>query len=175
MTRFLLWVRTYCISCVVQQTSGVKDLSSLVRYDDSCCNKACSKYHTCSMTTPKYMLPQRLVIYLESNAVILYKFWRPQPTLPCLGLQSGLQYSFTKKTSAVVSLSSPSLRFVNSHGGSRIATASFYCFCTSLQPLHIPDYNIQKFSVQKCLLLNRALYCSLCTQILKNLKISRHC
>ena len=25
----------YCISCVVQQTSGVKDLSSLVRYDDS--------------------------------------------------------------------------------------------------------------------------------------------
>ena len=24
-----------CISCVVQQTSGVKDLSSLVRYDDS--------------------------------------------------------------------------------------------------------------------------------------------
>ena len=31
----LLWIRTYCISCVVQQTSGVKDLSSLVRYDDS--------------------------------------------------------------------------------------------------------------------------------------------
>ena len=22
------------------------------------------------------------IIYLESNAVILYKFWRPQPTLP---------------------------------------------------------------------------------------------
>ena len=22
------------------------------------------------------------LIYLESNAVILYKFWRPQPTLP---------------------------------------------------------------------------------------------
>ena len=35
MTLFLLWVGTYCISCVVQQTSGVKDLSSLVRYDDS--------------------------------------------------------------------------------------------------------------------------------------------
>ena len=29
------WIGTYCISCVVQQTSGVKDLSSLVRYDDS--------------------------------------------------------------------------------------------------------------------------------------------
>ena len=36
MTRFLLWIGTYCISCVVQQTNGVKDLSSLVRYDDSC-------------------------------------------------------------------------------------------------------------------------------------------
>ena len=35
MTLFLLWLGTYCISCVVQQTSGVKDLPSLVRYDDS--------------------------------------------------------------------------------------------------------------------------------------------
>ena len=34
-TLFLLWIGAYCISCVVQQTSGVKDLSSLVRYDDS--------------------------------------------------------------------------------------------------------------------------------------------
>ena len=36
MKLFLLWIGTYCISCVVQQTSVVKDLSSLVRYDDSC-------------------------------------------------------------------------------------------------------------------------------------------
>ena len=35
MTLFLLWIGTYCISCVVQQTSGVENLSSLVRYDDS--------------------------------------------------------------------------------------------------------------------------------------------
>ena len=35
ITLFLLWIGTHCISCVVQQTSGVKDLSSLVRYDDS--------------------------------------------------------------------------------------------------------------------------------------------
>ena len=35
MTGFLLWIGTYCVSCVVQQTSRVKDLSSLVRYDDS--------------------------------------------------------------------------------------------------------------------------------------------
>ena len=35
VTPFLLWIGTYCISFVVQQTSGVKDLSSLVRYDDS--------------------------------------------------------------------------------------------------------------------------------------------
>ena len=35
MTLFLLWIGTSCISCVFQQTSGVKDLSPLVRYDDS--------------------------------------------------------------------------------------------------------------------------------------------
>ena len=35
MTLSLLWIGTYCISCAVQQTSAVKDLSSLVRYDDS--------------------------------------------------------------------------------------------------------------------------------------------
>ena len=36
MTLFLLWIGTCCINCVVQQTSGVKDLSPLVkRYDDS--------------------------------------------------------------------------------------------------------------------------------------------
>ena len=35
VTLFLLWIGTCCISCVVQQTSGVKDLSSRVRYDDS--------------------------------------------------------------------------------------------------------------------------------------------
>ena len=36
VTGLLLWIGTYCISCVVQQISRVKDLSSLVRYDDSC-------------------------------------------------------------------------------------------------------------------------------------------
>ena len=63
MTRFLLWIGTYCISCVVQQTSGVKDLSSLVRYGDIC---LAAIRHVQSSTrgtsTPKYTLPQRLVI-----------------------------------------------------------------------------------------------------------------
>ena len=36
VTAFLLWIGTYCISCVVEQRSRVKDLSSLVGYDDSC-------------------------------------------------------------------------------------------------------------------------------------------
>ena len=36
VTRFLLWIGTYCISCVVQQRSRVKDLFSLVGYDDIC-------------------------------------------------------------------------------------------------------------------------------------------
>ena len=42
-----------------------------------------------------------IFIYLESNAVILHKFWRPQPTLPCFGLQ----YSISKKMRTTVSLS----------------------------------------------------------------------
>ena len=36
VTGYLLWIGTYCISCVVQQRSRVKDLFSLVGYDDSC-------------------------------------------------------------------------------------------------------------------------------------------
>ena len=43
-----------------------------------------------------------IFIYLESNAVILLNFWRPQPTLPCFGLQ----YSISKKMRTTVSLSS---------------------------------------------------------------------
>ena len=35
VTGFLSWIETYCISCVVQQRSRVKDLSFLVGYDDS--------------------------------------------------------------------------------------------------------------------------------------------
>ena len=36
VTGLLFCIATYCISCVVQQISRVNDLSSLVRYDDSC-------------------------------------------------------------------------------------------------------------------------------------------
>ena len=35
VTGFLSWIGTYCISCVVQQRSRVKDLSFLVGYDES--------------------------------------------------------------------------------------------------------------------------------------------
>ena len=35
VTGFLSWIGTYCISCVVQQRSRVKDLSFPVGYDDS--------------------------------------------------------------------------------------------------------------------------------------------
>ena len=35
VTGFLSWIGTYCISCVVQQRSRVKDLSFLAGYDDS--------------------------------------------------------------------------------------------------------------------------------------------
>ena len=48
------------------------------------------------------LMPLNFFIYLESNAVILLKFWRPHPTLPCFELQ----YSISKKTRTTVSLSS---------------------------------------------------------------------
>ena len=35
VTGFLFWIGTYCISCVSQQRSRVKDLSFLVGYDES--------------------------------------------------------------------------------------------------------------------------------------------
>ena len=34
-SRFLSWIGTYCISCVVQQRSRVKDVCFLVGYDES--------------------------------------------------------------------------------------------------------------------------------------------
>ena len=36
VTGFLLWIGTYCISCVVEQRTRVKELFSLVGYGDSC-------------------------------------------------------------------------------------------------------------------------------------------
>ena len=37
------------------------------------CNKACSKYHTHSTTTPKYTLPQRLVLS-ENGDLLFFNF-----------------------------------------------------------------------------------------------------
>ena len=59
-----------------------------------------------------------LFIWNRINVVILNNFWRPQPTLPCLGLQyfvsirPGQRFHFLQCRG-----SSPSLRFVNRHGG----------------------------------------------------------
>ena len=60
-------------------------------------------------------------IYLESNAVILHNFWRSQPTLPVWGAlgsnipsarRPGQRFHFLQCRG-----SSPSLCFVNRHGG----------------------------------------------------------
>ena len=64
MTGFLLCIGTYCVSGVAQQTSRVKDLSSLVRYDDSCL--AAIRHVESIIPTPKYTLPERLVIVSSS-------------------------------------------------------------------------------------------------------------
>ena len=64
-------------------------------------------------------MPLNFFIYLESNAVILHKFWRLHPTLPCFGLSNipsarrqGQRFHLLQCWG-----SSPSLRFVNRHGG----------------------------------------------------------
>ena len=61
MTLFLLWIGTYCISCAVQQTSAVKDLSSLVRYDDSSLAAIRHLQSIIPVVRPRYTLTQRLV------------------------------------------------------------------------------------------------------------------
>ena len=66
MTGLLLWIGTYCISCVVQQTSRVKDLSSLVRYDDSC---LAAIRHVQSITRVELPRPN-----IRSHSVLLYLF-----------------------------------------------------------------------------------------------------
>ena len=65
MTGFLLWIGKCCISCVVQQTSRVKDLSSLVRYDDSC---LAAIRHVQSITRVE-LRPN-----IRSHSVLLYLF-----------------------------------------------------------------------------------------------------
>ena len=64
VTGFLSWIGTYCISCVVQQRSSIKDLFSLVGYNDSYLSaiRHVKSIIRRNSTTPKYTLPQRLVI-----------------------------------------------------------------------------------------------------------------
>ena len=64
VTGFLSWIGTYCISCVFQQSSRIKDLFSLVGYNDSCLSaiRHVKSIIRRNSTTPKYTLPQRLVI-----------------------------------------------------------------------------------------------------------------
>ena len=65
MTLFLLWTGTYCISCVVQQTSGVKDLSSLVRYDDSSLAAIRHVQTIIPVVRPRPNIRSHSVLYIE--------------------------------------------------------------------------------------------------------------
>ena len=89
VTLFLLWIGTYCISCVVQQTSGVKDLSSLVRYDDS--SLAAIRYvqSTISVVRRRPNIRSHSVLFsiqwAITNKATLYKIilslWKGAPVL----------------------------------------------------------------------------------------------
>ena len=65
MTLFLLWIGTYCLSCVVQQTSGVKDLSSLVRYDDSSLAAIRHIQRIISVVRPRPNIRSHSVLFLK--------------------------------------------------------------------------------------------------------------
>ena len=79
MTGLLLWIGTYCISCVVQQTSRVKDLSSLVRYDDSCLAAIRHVQSIIRLVRPR---PN-----IRSDSVLLFWFSRGLNRLTCVTRQ----------------------------------------------------------------------------------------
>ena len=84
MTRFLFCIgSTYCISCVVQQTSGVKDLPSLVRYDDNC---LAAIWHEQSIIPVERPRP-----YISSHSVLLYKYKQNVITI-CFGALTAVKY-----------------------------------------------------------------------------------
>ena len=66
VTGFLSWIGTYCISCVFQQSSRIKDLFSLVGYNDSCLSAI---RHVKSI---KRIIQPRLNI--RSHSVLLFKY-----------------------------------------------------------------------------------------------------
>ena len=71
MTLFLLWIGTYCISCVVQQTSGEKDLSSLVRYDDSSLAAIRHVQSIIPLVRPRPNIRSHSVLFRLVSAVVL--------------------------------------------------------------------------------------------------------
>ena len=79
VTGFLLWIGTYCISCVVQQRSRVKDLISLMAYDDSCLAKI---RHVKSMIRVKQPRPS-----IRSHSVLLFWLSRGLNRLTCVTRQ----------------------------------------------------------------------------------------
>ena len=79
---------TACISCVVQQKSRIKDLFSLVGYDDSCLAAIRHvKYCMRNTTTTKYTLPQRLVMPMFL-ATLLLTCCICAPQLNCLSMNT---------------------------------------------------------------------------------------
>ena len=82
VTLFLLGIGTYCISCVVQQTSGVKDLSSLVRYDDS---SLAAIRHLQSIIPVVRPRPN-----IRSHSVLLEEHLKPKGSTAVVGIRTRL-------------------------------------------------------------------------------------
>ena len=70
VTGLLLWIGTYCISCVVQQISRVNDLSSPVRYDDSCLAAIRHVQSIICVVRPPPNIRSHSVLYFECYATM---------------------------------------------------------------------------------------------------------
>ena len=77
MTLFLLWIGTYCISCVVQQTSGVTlGLNALVRYDDSSLAAIRHVRSILPVVRPRPNIRSHSVLFVLRTDSFVIKRWR---------------------------------------------------------------------------------------------------
>ena len=90
VTGFLLWIGTYCTSRVVQQRSRVKDLFSLVGYDDSCLAAIRHVKSTIRVVQPRPNILSHSVLFPEKKR-------RLQRGLSTKGLQKCHEHLFSSR------------------------------------------------------------------------------
>ena len=109
VTGFLLWIGTYCISCVVQQRSRVKDLFSLVGYDDSCLAEIRHVKSIIRVVQPRPHIRSHSVLFSLWSWHCVHRSFLNPGTLPhratrdaLCPLPNGVKFSLWRKLSATV-------------------------------------------------------------------------